>query len=103
MADKSNTILFSRSTSAFWCELGEDAVVFIGSSGHYFGLNQLAAFVWQKLAIPLSIEQMTTLVVSEFDVPRAIAEADLRVFVEDMTEKGMLTKISASSNCVGIP
>ncbi len=51
---------------------------------HIFTLNEVGAFVWERLSSSSTIEELQLAVLDEFDVEPAIAQQDLQLFLEDL-------------------
>lgn len=53
-------------------------------------LNELAAFVWEKLQTPMSEKELLKAVLFEYDVDEATASADLVMLLEKFQELGVI-------------
>ena len=53
-------------------------------------LNEVSAFVWEKLQTPLSKEDLLTAILDEFEVDRATASADLDALLETLRGYGVI-------------
>ena len=53
-------------------------------------LNEVSAFVWEKLQNPLSREDLLTAVLNEFEVEKAVASADLDALLATLNEYGVI-------------
>lgn len=51
---------------------------------HIFTLNEVGAFVWEKLSKSSTIEELQQDILDEFEVDLAMAQQDLQVFLEDL-------------------
>ncbi|NLG41039.1 MAG: PqqD family protein [Chloroflexi bacterium] len=51
---------------------------------HIFTLNEVGAFVWEKLSKSSTIEELQQDILDEFEVDPAMAQQDLQVFLEDL-------------------
>ena len=51
---------------------------------HIFTLNEVGAFVWEKLSKSSTIEELQQAILDEFEVDPAMAQQDLQVFLEDL-------------------
>lgn len=59
-------------------------------SGNYFGLNDVASFIWNQLNQPRTVADLCAEVQSEFDVDQERCEADAIALVAGMIEDGLL-------------
>jgi len=71
-------------------ELGEEVVILHLTSGQYYGLNGVGAVVWQKLQNPVSLTDLETHVLNEFDVKPEILHSDLQTLLQDLTKAGLV-------------
>lgn len=53
-------------------------------------LNEVSAFVWQKLQNPMSKEDLLKAILDEFEVEKAVASADLDVLIGTLREYGVI-------------
>lgn len=58
-------------------------------SGHYYGLNAVASFIWQQLEKPLTIAELCAAIQAEFEIDEERCLADTLAFVNDMLEDGL--------------
>ncbi len=58
-----------------------------------YTLNEIGAFIWDKLETPLSCEHLQTLILDEYDVTPERALSDLETFLEDLLAIGALTQV----------
>ena len=59
-------------------------------SNGLFILNELGAFLWDRLEAAQSEEELLGLILDEYEVPEAVAAKDLRTFLEKLRELGIL-------------
>ncbi|MHC4627085.1 MAG: PqqD family protein [Planctomycetota bacterium] len=67
-----------------------EAVIVIPQKGVVTVLNETGSGIWQLLDGRNSIEDITNIISSEFDVPREQAEKDTLGFIEELIEKEMV-------------
>jgi hypothetical protein len=72
-------------------------------SGHYFGLNEVASFVWQQLETPLSVADLCVRVQSEFDVDEERCMADLLDHLRSMIADGLTVTKPAGDDETATP
>jgi len=53
-------------------------------------LNAAGSCIWERLAEPCSVDDLTTAVTQRFDVDRARAQADVQAFLTAMASLGLL-------------
>ena len=71
-------------------QMGEEAVLLNLESGLYFGLDPVGSKIWGHLKQGLAGREICALTVREFGVPQAQVEGDLRSFLADMLESGLV-------------
>jgi len=59
-----------------------------------YTLNEIGAFIWDQLEMPLSLVNLQNLILDEYDVTPEIALSDLERFLEDLLAIGALTKVN---------
>lgn len=83
--------LLSAKPGLLQTDVQGETVLLDAASGKYFGLEGAATPVWRLLSKgPASFEALADAIVSEYDVPRDRAEADLRAFLEQMLKEGLV-------------
>lgn len=70
--------------------LGGEAVVLNAESGHYFGLNEVAARILDLVQTPASIDSIVDALLKEYEVERRVLAADVDTFVKQMSAKGLV-------------
>lgn len=58
-------------------------------SGNYFGLNEVASFIWNRLEQPSTVAELCDAVLADFDVERERCQADALEFLQGMVEDGL--------------
>lgn len=79
------------SPSVVTASVGEEAVLLDSNSGIYFGLNPVAARVWELVGLDASVDEIQRRLVAEFDVTSARVAADLDRLVRQLTDHGLLS------------
>ena len=73
---------------------GNNVVVPVGAQAVDFRciitLNEVGAFLWQKLAVDSSVADLVEALLAEYDVTADIATADVERFVASLREKNLL-------------
>ena len=57
------------------------------------GLNPVGSRVWDLIDGQRSVEEIAGLIVKEFDVERTQADQDVRGFVQELLDKGLVTRV----------
>ncbi len=67
-------------------------------SGNYFGLNEVASFIWNQLDEPRSIAELCAAIQTEFEVDEALCQADAMDFLQGMIDDGLAQVVETASN-----
>ena len=70
--------------------VGDETVLLDLASGVYFGLDGVGKRVWESVAEGNSLDQAVAVLVSEYDVDKAQAQADVLKFASNLVERGLL-------------
>jgi hypothetical protein len=72
---------------------GENLLVPIGSKvmdlNGIIILNAVAAYIWELLALDLSLEELSDAVSAKFDVDKKTAQADIQTFFDISNQMGL--------------
>jgi hypothetical protein len=66
-------------------------------SGNYYGLNEVASFIWNQLGEPRSVAELCAAVQAEFDVDEQRCMADALGFLQDMIQDGLAQVLAPES------
>ena len=72
--------------------VGDETVLLDLSSGLYFGLDGVGKRIWESLAEHQSLGDAVAVIVAEYDVDEAQAQADVVAFVSDLVARGLLVE-----------
>lgn len=89
-----------RSDSLISARLGDSeagTVVLDRETNAYFGLDGVAAFIWDQLQEPLSLNVLVERVVAEYEVDIDSACEDAKQFIVHLIEKGLVDVDEAGS------
>ena len=85
-------ILAKASTTA-WRVIEGEAVILSMETKVLRGLNPVGSRIWELIDGERSVEQIVGVIVKEFDVEPARADEDVRSFVQEVLEKGLVTRV----------
>lgn len=73
---------------------GESVVVALGAASKTFNgiikLNDTGRFIWDRLAMGCEAEELVEAILAEYDIDRATAEADVKVYIETLKGAGII-------------
>jgi hypothetical protein len=72
------------------CDVDDEAALLNLDTGVYYGLNPVGAYVWKLVQSPMTIGALRERLQTEFNIDATNAERDLRTFVEQMVDAGLV-------------
>jgi hypothetical protein len=82
--------LVTRHPDLIAAEADGEVLMLDVESGNYFGLNEVASFVWLQLETPLTVAELCDRVQSEFEVDETRCLADLIAHLTAMVAEGLV-------------
>ncbi|MGL4609354.1 MAG: PqqD family protein [Waterburya sp.] len=77
-------------------DLDGGTVVYKPSNGAFFQLNSSGRYIWDSLSDWLSLEQLAINFSAKYQIPKEVAEADLKTFLSGLFSRGLLEQKEAS-------
>ena len=77
--------VISRSESLLSNNLGDDVVMMDIEQGAYYGLEEVAARIWELTEKPVSFASICETLTAEYDVPKQKCEQEVTAFIDDLT------------------
>ena len=74
----------TRTDESLSATLDGEAVLLQPEAGMYYGMNEVATLLWERLEEPATVADLRAELRSEFDVEAAVADRDLRAFLADL-------------------
>ncbi len=79
-----------RSASLAAAPVEDELVMADIDAGKYYGLNNIAASIWDAIEEEISIEEVCSKLCDEYDVDPELCRTEVIGFVEKMLSKGMV-------------
>ena len=79
-----------RSSEPVSAATGDALVMFSVEKGSYYGLNDIAAAIWQRIKSPVTVTALCADLQEVFDVPPQRCEADVLGFLQKLERKGLV-------------
>jgi hypothetical protein len=73
-------------------QVGDETVLLDLESGTYFGLDSVGKRIWESVGEGLTLAEIASVIVSEFEVDEATAQSDVLDFADDLLQRGLLAK-----------
>ena len=81
----------SRNTDILYASVNtEESVMMSVAAGKYYGLNAVAARIWELLEQPMTMAQLCAQICKEFDVDVQTCEAAVLKFADESIENGIV-------------
>jgi hypothetical protein len=71
-------------------EMDGEMVILDLASGHYFNLNEVGAFLWERIDGRHRIEQLVQAVLEDYRVDEATARKDVRNLLQELVREGLI-------------
>lgn len=73
-------------------DLDNETVLLNVETGIYFGLDEIGTRIWSLLKDECSVEDIIRQLLDEYDIERALLEADMASFLNSLLAKGLITR-----------
>ena len=73
-------------------EIGDQKVAISLKCGEMIKLNEIGAFLWEKLSEEIEEEKLVEAVTEAYDIDSATARKDIRSFTETLEKNGILER-----------
>jgi hypothetical protein len=70
--------------------LGAESVVLGVTKGVYYGLDEVAASIWDRIQTPAVVADVRDAIVAEYEIDEATCERDLMAFLGELEDQGMI-------------
>lgn len=70
--------------------LDDESVILHVDSGKYFGFNEVGTKIWELLAEPHSIAELTQQIASEYEITEERCRTDIEELVEELVQKELV-------------
>ena len=75
------------------CEVEDGIAILDLRSNTYFSLDSVGAAIWDRMAAPASLDDLTTAIAAEYDVPPQECRGDIADLLEDMLTHGLIQTV----------
>jgi Coenzyme PQQ synthesis protein D (PqqD) len=72
------------------CDMAGEAIVLNMKSGVYFGMEQVAALIWNLVEKPRTVGEIRDAIMKEYDVDSNTCEQDLKLFLDRLQSAGLI-------------
>jgi hypothetical protein len=85
-----------RSSEPVSAAVGDALVMFSVEKGNYYGLNDIATAVWQRIEAPIAVTTLCADLQQVFEVPPSRCESEVLDFLQKLESKGLLRVVDES-------
>lgn len=71
--------------------MGSEFVILGFKDERYYGVDGVAARVWELVQKPQTLDSIVDTIVSEFEIDRETCTEDVRALVEDLADRAMVS------------
>ena len=89
--------MYKRSQNAIFSEVGDDVVALHIQRGQCYGMEKVAADVWNLLAEPSDLESICSDLIERYDVERNLCRTDVANLLEQMQSQGLIEKVPSAA------
>lgn len=90
----SERIRLVRDSGLVAADMDGELVMMSIENGEYYGVGGAGPRVWELLASPLTVGQITAAIVEEFEVEPDLCRADMLRFVGQLLKMGLLMQVT---------
>jgi hypothetical protein len=72
------------------CDLAGEVAIVNLKNGVYYGLDAMGARVWSLLRQPITVPEICDSLIRDFDVEKPRLESDIRGFINELVEQGLV-------------
>ena len=82
--------IISKNPAIISSKMDDEVVMMSIEKGNYYGLNPVAAEIWEMLAAPMTIQAICDRLMEEFDVEQKKCYNEVLVYVEKLGNEGLI-------------
>lgn len=84
-----------RAEMVEWRIVDEQVVALDLDRSVYLGINATGATVWTRLATGATESELLAAILEQFEIDEPTARSDLRAFVDDLRQRGMIEEVAS--------
>ena len=83
---------YQRNTKTVYSKLDDEIVMIDIEIGEYFSLNPVASRIWEMIESPLTLEEICTSLMDEYDIDAATCTKEVEAFITELSKKKLIIK-----------
>ncbi len=96
--DSGTVTRYKAVTEHLYCDLNGEAVVLSLANGRYYGMNSVAARIWELVQDPRSADEIEQAILLEYEVGREVCRQQVSEFLQRMVAEELLVVIHESGS-----
>lgn len=77
-------------TNMVAADMGKEVIILHLQKGHYFGLDQVGARIWDLLQSPITVNEIERQLVEEYDVEADQCHREVTGLLKDLWDEGLV-------------
>ena len=86
-------MILAKSPKSAWRTIEGEAVILSMDTKVLRGLNPVGSRIWELIDGQRAVEEITGIIVQEFDVAPGQAAKDVEAFIRDLLDRGLVTQV----------
>ena len=86
-------MIVAKSPKTAWQIIEGEAVLLSMDTKVLRGLNPVGSRIWELIDGQRSLEEITGVIVQEFEVAPGVAVQDVQAFVQELLDRGLVTRL----------
>ena len=82
--------LLQRQPDMVFSHIDDEVVMMSVETGEYYGLNVVASRIWELLKNPYTFNQLTDLLMQEFEIDEITCQKDVMTFLAQLIDRNLL-------------
>lgn len=87
------TTVVVRNPDLIAANIDSDLVMMSIAQGEYYNIAGVGSRIWELLATPISIEEITRTICAEYNVNEATCRTDIQIFIEELIHLGLAARV----------
>ncbi len=82
--------VISKNTTIISSKMDNEVVMMSIEKGNYYGLNPVAAEIWEMLTAPMTVQAICVRLMEEFDVEQEKCFTEVLAYIEKLENEGLI-------------
>jgi len=82
--------VISKNTKIISSKMDNEVVMMSIEKGNYYGLNPMAAEIWEMLTAPTTVQAICNRLMEEFDVEQEKCYTEVLAYIEKLGNEGLI-------------